>query len=201
MMAHYLPHKSESWHHVRAATTKLDQKASPTKTRGFLIQICENPDIISQNRPHQNLLRTSIYKTQKDHQQRRHNAQPRAAINLRRPAAQSFKPVQICFEFQKTDHTRVSHGLRRTKPENFRPRNPDTRRHAPLEARDIAASTNTRSHAPPSSFTRSHAPAGFHALTRAMTSWMTSSSTNRFDLVQPTRFDPDPPNLTRIRTA
>ena len=51
MMAHYLPHKSESWHHpVKVTTTKLDQKAiSPTKTHGFLIQICENPDLISQN--------------------------------------------------------------------------------------------------------------------------------------------------------
>ena len=80
MMAYYLPHKSKSWHHpVKAATTKLDQKAiSPTKTCGFLIQICENPDLISQNSNHRNLLRTSMYKTQKDHQQRSYHPPPQS---------------------------------------------------------------------------------------------------------------------------
>ena len=58
-------HKSESWHHpIKVATIRLDQKAiSPKKTRGFLIQICENPDLISKNWYHRSLLRPSIYQT------------------------------------------------------------------------------------------------------------------------------------------
>ena len=46
-------------------------------------------------------------------------------------ADSSFKSVQICSKFQKMDHTRIFHGLRCTKPENFRPKNIDTRSHAP----------------------------------------------------------------------
>ena len=51
MMAHYLPHESKSWHHpIRVAIIRLDQKAiSPKKTHSFLIQICENPDLISKS--------------------------------------------------------------------------------------------------------------------------------------------------------
>ena len=43
----------------------------------------------------------------------------------------SFKSMEICSKFQKTDHTRVFHGLKCTKPENFRPKNIDTHSHAP----------------------------------------------------------------------
>ena len=51
MMAHYLPHKFKSSHHlVRMATVKIDQKAiSLTMTRHFLTRICANPDTISKN--------------------------------------------------------------------------------------------------------------------------------------------------------
>ena len=63
--------------------------------------------------------------------------------------------------------------------------------HAPPEGSEISTSSNIRSHVPPSSFTRSHAPASSHVLTRAMTSWMMSSSTNQLTrLSKPTRFDP-----------
>ena len=46
-------------------------------------------------------------------------------------ADSSFKSVQICSKFQKTDHTRIFHGFRCTKPENFKPKNIDTRSHMP----------------------------------------------------------------------
>ena len=52
---------------------------SPTKTRGFPFQICENLDLISQNWPHRDLKRTSIYKTQKFQVQNLKHAPPRAA--------------------------------------------------------------------------------------------------------------------------
>ena len=130
---------------------KIRPKAiSPTKTRGFLIQICENPDIISENWPHRNLLRTLMYKTQKDHPQRSYHAPPRAAMNSRWTTASSFKFVQICSEFQKTDHTKRLYGFRSTKPENFRSKTWATRCHAPPEGPAISASTNTPSHVPPS---------------------------------------------------
>ena len=55
---------------------------SPTKTRGFPFQICENPDLISQNWPHRDLKRTSIYKTLKNQAHWRKHMPPRAAISF-----------------------------------------------------------------------------------------------------------------------
>ena len=55
---------------------------TPTKTRGFPFQICENPDLISQNWPHRDLKRASNYKTLKNQAHRRKHAHPRAAISF-----------------------------------------------------------------------------------------------------------------------
>ena len=60
---------------------------SPTKTRGIPFQIYENPDLISQNWPHRDLKRTSIYKTQKIQAQKQPHTPPRAAPDSRRPTA------------------------------------------------------------------------------------------------------------------
>ena len=78
---------------------------------------------------HRNLLRTLMYKTQKDHQRR--HALPHAAINFQQPASFSFKSTQIWEKFYKTDATTRSIGLWSTKPENFKPKSPGTRCYTP----------------------------------------------------------------------
>ena len=80
---------------------------------------------------HRNFLRTLMYKTQKDLQQRSHHASPRTATNFQRPADFSFKFVQIWEKFYKTDATTQSTGPRSMKPENCKPNNGRTRLHAP----------------------------------------------------------------------
>ena len=105
--------------------------------------------------------------------------------------ASSFRHVQICSKFQKTDNTRRSTRPRSTKPKNCRPKQWATRHHAPPEGLEISAPTNTHSYALPFSFTRSHALEVSHAPTRAMTSWMTSPPTMVWSIC------PGPPGLTR----
>ena len=117
------------------------------------------------------------------------HAQPRS---FKRPAAQALKTVQICSQSQKSDNTRVFHGLISTRPENFRSRIPETRLHAPPEGQVIPSVVSrpptrrqgpiTRPHAPtrishpldaPTRYTRQALTRGFSAMTSCMTSYPT----------------------------
>ena len=73
-VAHHLPPSSLS---TGATLSELPRKKKEQKshhrqivTHDFLFQICENPKIISQNWPHKDLKRTSIYKTLKNQDHR-----------------------------------------------------------------------------------------------------------------------------------
>ena len=82
---------------------------------------------------HKNLLRTLMYKTQKDLQQRSHHAPPQTP---KHPAGFSFKSAQVWENFHKTGATTRSIGPRSTEPKNFKPRNGYICLHAPPQTRD-----------------------------------------------------------------
>lgn len=73
---------------VWAAVAKRTKKPQQSNTRqivthGLLFQVCENPDIISQNWPHYDLIWNLICKSQKD--------QPKTTIHAPPCAATSFR--------------------------------------------------------------------------------------------------------------
>ena len=119
---------------------------------------------------------------------------PQARTSTRRQrlawsAAKSFKSTQICPRFLKTDYTMVFYGLWSTKPKNFTPKKLGTCLHAPPKDSAVRPSIPRADE----DSQRSHVPHVHSALWRhgwrhpLLTRW--------------SRFNPDQPVLTRIRTA
>ena len=140
---------------------------------------------------HRNLLRTLMYKTQKDLQQRSHHAPPRTRDNQR------LSPSKLCisvYDFTKLTIPWSSTALDRQSPKisgpNVKPR-ASTRLRRHRRSKPLV-------HALPRASKLSSA--SVDARDREMTSWMTSSSITRSDpSFQMTRFDPDrPANLTQF---
>ena len=118
---------------------------SPTKTRGFPFRFVKIQTLFHKTDPTGTLngLRfTKPWKTKLTGGNTRLHARPQDSET----AASSFRPVQICSKFQKTDNTRRSTGPRSTKPKNCRPERWATRHHEPLQGPRNAASTNRRLH-------------------------------------------------------
>ena len=84
-------------------------------------------------------------------------------MNSRWTTAFSFESVQICSEFQKTDHTKRLYGFRSTKPENFRSKTWATRLQKARQSLPQRTRALTRLHLNSRAFMRRRVLTRWHA--------------------------------------